>query len=469
VRTVHRAIGYLAVATVIAACSGDRRSSSTAPVVDGGARLRMTPAAVTLRPLQSQRIQLALPDGSPITTPIQWTVSSPRVAYIFGDTLVRGTAEGSATVTATTAGFTGSIVVTVPADLSIGEFTRPIATDVVTSNVFDHDLPYEFKTQFSNGYLLSFWGDRLPPGVDSHNGYDWVVPTGTPVLAAGRGRVVFAGSEQPFVCSFLNDSVVSAMYVQIAHGVKPDELIETLYVHLSRIDVKTGDEVASGQQIGLSGNTGCSTGPHLHFGALRIRGTENRIRVMDPYGWTASGPDPWVADTGGVASVALWKSTSAPKLYGEWRFGDGFANGERAAVYAVRYWGIDDAHNPNNEFVAFYANPALGTIDISGWTLRNAAGDRYTFSSGTSLNSMPGISLLSGTGTSSPLVKYWGRTSGVWANSGDCAQLYDAAGVRVSSVSWGSGSCGVAVRAARSVTPVRDAMRIPTVMEMARP
>ena len=89
-----------------------------------------------------------------------------------------------------------------------------------------------------------------------HGGADYRARTGTPVLAADAGLVVLAASH-----FFAGRSV----YVDHGGG------LLTMYMHLSRIDVKPGRHVARGTPIGLSGATGRVTGPHLHFG-IRWRG-----------------------------------------------------------------------------------------------------------------------------------------------------------------------------------------------------
>jgi murein DD-endopeptidase MepM/ murein hydrolase activator NlpD len=83
-----------------------------------------------------------------------------------------------------------------------------------------------------------------------HYGLDFAVPTGTPMLAAASGRVTLAASFH-----FFGDLVV----IDHGHGVN------TLYAHLSRIDVEEGQMVGRGERIALSGATGRVTGPHLHF------------------------------------------------------------------------------------------------------------------------------------------------------------------------------------------------------------
>ena len=89
-----------------------------------------------------------------------------------------------------------------------------------------------------------------------HLGLDYGVPTGTPVHAVNRGRVLLA---RPL---FFEGNCIA-----LDHG----QGLLSLYLHLSEFSVKEGDEVQGGQVIGLSGGTGRATGPHLHL-AVRWEG-----------------------------------------------------------------------------------------------------------------------------------------------------------------------------------------------------
>jgi murein DD-endopeptidase MepM/ murein hydrolase activator NlpD len=89
-----------------------------------------------------------------------------------------------------------------------------------------------------------------------HNGLDFGVRVGTPILSAASGVVVGSGDTDASC-----NGVSYGKWVLVKH----QNGLSTLYAHLSVIGVKTGQEVKEREQLGLSGNTGYSTGPHLHF------------------------------------------------------------------------------------------------------------------------------------------------------------------------------------------------------------
>jgi murein DD-endopeptidase MepM/ murein hydrolase activator NlpD len=107
--------------------------------------------------------------------------------------------------------------------------------------------------------VTSGFSMRMHPILQSwrqHHGVDYAAPTGSAVRTVSDGFVEFAGWQNGY-----------GNVIQIAHANDKS----TLYAHLSRLEVKTGQRVEQGQRIGLVGATGWATGPHLHF-EYRVRG-----------------------------------------------------------------------------------------------------------------------------------------------------------------------------------------------------
>ena len=92
----------------------------------------------------------------------------------------------------------------------------------------------------------------------AHLGTDFAATTGTPARTVGDGVVEFAGVQNGY------GNVVF---------IKHDNNHETVYAHLSKINVRVGEKVSQGQTIGLVGSTGWATGPHLHF-EVRVNGVQ---------------------------------------------------------------------------------------------------------------------------------------------------------------------------------------------------
>jgi murein DD-endopeptidase MepM/ murein hydrolase activator NlpD len=116
-----------------------------------------------------------------------------------------------------------------------------------------------FRFPISQGSITSRYGLRANPfsgNQEFHNGIDIGAPIGTEVCAAREGKVAEAGSNP-----------VLGSYVILTH---PGGL-QTVYGHLSAINVTLGEEVRTGAVIGRVGNTGQATGPHLHF-EVRCKG-----------------------------------------------------------------------------------------------------------------------------------------------------------------------------------------------------
>jgi hypothetical protein len=104
---------------------------------------------------------------------------------------------------------------------------------------------------------ISGFGSRHHPIYKikkKHLGIDFPAPIGTPIYATGNGKVNESGTERGY-----------GKMVKIDHGYG----YETLYGHMSQIKVKKGQKVNRGEVIGYVGNTGISTGPHLHYEVIK--------------------------------------------------------------------------------------------------------------------------------------------------------------------------------------------------------
>jgi murein DD-endopeptidase MepM/ murein hydrolase activator NlpD len=126
-------------------------------------------------------------------------------------------------------------------DAALGNF----AADRVPQFVLE--APVDGRRSSSFG-LRRFFNDQPR---NPHTGMDIAAPTGTPILSPAPGVVTDTGDY------FFNGNTVF-----VDHG----QGVVTIYCHLSRIDVKPGDEVTTGTPLGLVGATGRVTGPHLHWG-----------------------------------------------------------------------------------------------------------------------------------------------------------------------------------------------------------
>ncbi|EAR60830.1 peptidoglycan DD-metalloendopeptidase family protein [Neptuniibacter caesariensis] len=109
------------------------------------------------------------------------------------------------------------------------------------------DLPAQGR--FSSPFGLKRFYNKQPR--NPHSGLDIAAPKGTPIIAPAEGVVADTGHY------FFNGKTVI-----VDHG----RGLTTMYCHMSRIDVKIGDKIQKGDQLGAIGSTGRSTGPHLHWG-----------------------------------------------------------------------------------------------------------------------------------------------------------------------------------------------------------
>ena len=199
-------------------------------------------------------------------------------------------------------------------------FNKPFDGDHPIGNIFDHDIPAHLSFTDSNGTFVGFDGKVRNIGdpnaySDGHAGYDWSMAEGTEIKAVANGRVFFAGWYPASPCANLpGNPSLSSLSVILVHTGPDMKQYMTTYGHLSSLSVTDNEIVTSGQVIGYSGNTGCSTGPHLHFGTyIGVNGGSQWLPI-DPYGWDGTNTDPWTLHVNGQTSFYMWLAGQAPVL-----------------------------------------------------------------------------------------------------------------------------------------------------------
>jgi murein DD-endopeptidase MepM/ murein hydrolase activator NlpD len=137
------------------------------------------------------------------------------------------------------------------------------------------------RTPVDGARLSSTFGMRRHPILGysrMHKGVDFAAPTGTPIYAAGSGRVAAAGRNGSY-----------GNYIRVRHSGE----YSTAYAHLSRFakGIRSGQRVRQGQVIGYVGTTGRSTGPHLHYEVLRNDQQINPLKLKQPPATQLAGAD----------------------------------------------------------------------------------------------------------------------------------------------------------------------------------
>lgn len=137
----------------------------------------------------------------------------------------------------------------------------PAATAKSTAKATTSTVTSDEPTQSNTKFILPIAGGTMTQSIHGTNAVDIGTPIGTKVFAAADGKVLATSCGRGYgVCLIINHADGS----------------QTLYAHLSKILVSTGATVSQGDTIALSGNTGHSTGPHLHY---EERGTKARNSI----------------------------------------------------------------------------------------------------------------------------------------------------------------------------------------------
>jgi murein DD-endopeptidase MepM/ murein hydrolase activator NlpD len=190
-------------------------------------------------------------------------ISGVRHTVVSGDTLVKIASKYNGDIDeiasfndlAITAKLAVGDVIMIP-DGQVSSSIRPSAS----SNSSGAKINYASGPSYAGYYIKPFVGGHKSQGIHGYNGVDYGMPVGTTLYAAAQGTVIISKN------SGYNGGY--GKYIVIKH---PNNT-QTVYGHMSDVVVTVGQSVTQGQTIGYSGNTGRSTGPHLHF---EVRGAKN--------------------------------------------------------------------------------------------------------------------------------------------------------------------------------------------------
>jgi hypothetical protein len=233
------------------------------------------------------------------------------------------------------------------------------------TSFFDHNHPDYGHDNEVTIYTGESVADCSPHCYEGHPGIDWSMGTNTPVLAAAGGVVEYTGNA--------GDGYGNKVVIRHTNGHR------TIYAHFRvnnpptspAFNVIPGQSVRSGDLIGWSGNTGSSTGPHLHFGVYRgsCLLANNRVyehNATDPFGWRGLAPDPmlsspspWLRHT----ASCLWRSRDEDSISCADTIIEDAGAGSVASPLAN--WQVS---NRGNGYHTFYRSNTATQYDYHTWS-----------------------------------------------------------------------------------------------------
>jgi murein DD-endopeptidase MepM/ murein hydrolase activator NlpD len=158
--------------------------------------------------------------------------------------------------------------------------------------VFERPISPEFTDSIDPTYP---YGSTQGGKRDPHHGVEFPNASGTPVLAAADGSVVYAGNDATIPFSRWTNYYGNLVIIKHQMPESPYQAIYTLYGHLSKIDVETGKAVKAGEKIGEVGMTGGAIGSHLHF----------EVRLTPEDYTTTLNPELWLIPHAGNGALAI--------------------------------------------------------------------------------------------------------------------------------------------------------------------
>jgi murein DD-endopeptidase MepM/ murein hydrolase activator NlpD len=263
---------WLFLLLLLAACESGNRAqpfAATLPAVT-----RISQQAVTAVPTADLSTLTPTPSATPTVTYMPSPTLTPTV-----------TVTPTVTLTPTPTEFLSPTPL--PSQVVSDEPTWTPPPDNPATRINDH---YRLNRPIADGGTN--WVDRTYPyggtsggRLEVHHGVEFVNPRGTPILAAADGTVVYAGDDRMARYGPYNNYYGNLVVIQHNFTSPEGQPVFTLYGHMDRVEVQTGQQVPRGTQLGPVGDTGIAQGPHLHF----------EVRVGDPASFGATrNPELWI-------------------------------------------------------------------------------------------------------------------------------------------------------------------------------
>lgn len=328
------------------------------------ANLQPTPT-VTLRPTDTPSPTMTFtPSLTPTDTPLPTNTPTPTPTPLPTSTLTPSPVPTS-TLPPT--------MVPIASATPTGAFEDPNSTPLPTwtppppdpaSLIADH---YVFGRPISSSGTN--WVDRNYPygntrggRLQIHHGVEFVNPQGTPIKAVADGVVFYAGGDAETLFGPIFNYYGNLVVLQHAFTDASGQAVYTLYGHMARVEVATGQPVTAGDDIGIVGGTGVALGPHLHF----------EVRVGDPYNfYGVRNPELWIRPYGGYGTLAGRVTDSSGNILYDVTL---TVESERITRYAFSYAGTEVSGD-----TVFNENFTLGDLPADWYTVTVGEGGRVRF------------------------------------------------------------------------------------------
>jgi murein DD-endopeptidase MepM/ murein hydrolase activator NlpD len=224
-------------------------------------------------------------------------------------------------------------------------FRRPVSDNA--TNWVDRNYPYGAT---NGGRLLT------------HHGVEFVNPRGTLIYAVADGVVYYAGDDLAALFGPINNYYGNLVVIQHNISAPDGRPLYTLYGHMDRIAVQTGQPVTMGQEIGTIGATGVAMGPHVHL----------EVRIGDPQSFDATrNPELWIRPYARYGTLAGRVTDAAGNILYSVTL---TVQSERFTRYAWTY--ADDSVNPDD---VFGENFTLGDLPADYYTVTVSENGRVRF------------------------------------------------------------------------------------------